>query len=346
VLGWALAIAAYCLVFGGTAPVPVLKNLLFGPIEVATHGGDVYGGGIRQYVVQTLTLNAGLYAICAAGMSLELARIQSLAGPRRIALIFAVVMTVLVFAHNQPWPYVFIMAQPFIALWAPVPFDRLAPQSPGMRLAVALLGVAVAISFARNVAMLRIDNREQLKLVARAEALLPPDQVCFDGVGMLPNRREPSTLWLDATYVRKTLREGTRSEAYRIFASNPPRMIIWSYRMDAIAGVLDPLIRDSYIQVAPNLRLAGRRLRAGEPARFNVPVAGVYALYDEAGRPVQGRLAIDGVAKDGQVELPRGSRAVTLIDGPASALLLPSGTYAGRLSSGPDNPSLFEDVYN
>jgi hypothetical protein len=73
-------------------------------------------------------------------MLMELRRIAELGQRQRIALIFSVVITVLVFAHNQPWPYVFIMALPFMSLWALVPVDRLAANPKHFRLAVLVLG--------------------------------------------------------------------------------------------------------------------------------------------------------------------------------------------------------------
>ncbi|WP_189522761.1 hypothetical protein, partial [Mesorhizobium sp. M2E.F.Ca.ET.166.01.1.1] len=118
-------------------------------------------------------------------------------GRRRIALIFSVVITVLVFAHNQPWPYVFIMAQPFMSLWSLTMLDGLAARARYLRLAWIALVTAVAISFVANLLYLRIDNAAQLELVARAESLLTPDERYFDGIDMLPNRMEPTTLWLD-----------------------------------------------------------------------------------------------------------------------------------------------------
>jgi hypothetical protein len=324
----------------------VLRNLLFGPLEVATHGGDAYGGTLRQYVVQTLRLNAGLYALCFAGIAVELARVRMLDARRRIALIFTIVITALVFLHNQPWPYVFIMALPFMALWVLVPFDRLRG-TRAMQFAAAVLGIAVVLSFVRNVSYLRYDNRSQLEVVSRAESLLGPDDIYFDGIGMLPNRREPSTLWLDRAYVLKTLAEGKWSEAYRIFAATPPKLIIWTYRMDAIAPVVDPLIRDSYVQVAPNIRLPGRRLNAGQPTVFDVPVPGTYALYDELGRPAPDKLAVNGAIVREPVYLGRGRAEVkSLSNGEKPLLLLPEGRYAALIKPGADDRSLFADVYN
>jgi hypothetical protein len=228
------------------------------------------------------------------------------------------------------------MALPFMALWALWPFDALAGNSLYLRTAWAVLAVAVAASFVKNVLYLKIDNRDQLALVGRAEALLGPGESYFDGAGMLPNRPEPSTLWLDRHAILLTLREGRQSEAYRAFATSPPKLILWTYRMDNILPVVLPLIRDSYVKVAPNIRMAGVELRLGRPATFDVPVAGTYALYDFAGNRLPGR----------PLDLDRGKVRVTLLHGPVEALLLPQGSYAGRFARGPDDPDLFVGVYS
>ena len=342
-LGWALPIAAYCIAFGGGDPARIAMHLAFGPIEVATTGGDVYAN-LRVYVWQTLLRNNLLYLFCFAGLALELPRLRRMDGPRRIGLIFTLVVTLFVFSHNQPWPYVFIMALPFLALWSPGFIDRIAGRMP--LAAAALVGVAVAASFPRNGHYLHIDNYAQLELVAQAEALVGPGDVYFDGIAMLPNRSEPSLLWLDRKYVLKTLAENQASEAYKIFAAAPPKVILWSYRMDAVEPVVGPLIRQSYVAVAPNLRIAGRHLHSGTQERFVVPYAGQYQLYDGAGQPVTGQVEVDGRLLAPPFRLRTGPAAVTLRNGPAQARLLPAGSYRGLRKPGPDNPTLFAGVYD
>lgn len=345
VLGWAVPIIGYCFIFSGSHPLVIARNLFLGPTIIAGRGGADYGG-LRHFVTQTLELNAILYLFCFVGMVLALLQIRRLDEHRRIALIFSLVIAALVFTHDQPWPYVFIMAQPFVALWVMEPFDRLAGKSLHVRLAWVVLGIGVAVSFVRNLAELRIDNRDQLELVARAESMVGPDEVYFDGIGMLPNRREPSTLWIDRHYVIKTLAEKQNSNAYRILAETPPKLIIWSYRMDEIEPVVGPLIRQSYVQVAPNIRLAGARLRRGGATNFTAPVAGAYALYDLAGMPVRAGAMINGEATTSPITLERGLVTVAFDTGPADALLLPQGSYAGKFKPGGDMEDLFAGVYD
>ena len=342
-LGWSLPIAAYCFIFGGGDPARVALHLAFGPVEVATTGGDVYAN-LRVYVWQTLLRNNLLYLFCFAGLLLELPRLRAMDGRRRIALIFTLVVTAFVFAHNQPWPYVFIMALPFLALWCPIFLDRVAGRIP--LAAGALVAVAVASSFLRNGQYLHIDNHDQLQLVARAEAVVGPRDVYFDGVAMLPNRSEPSLLWLDRKYVLKTLQEKQESEAYKIFAVSPPKVVLWSYRMEAIEPVVGSLIRRSYVAVAPNLRIAGRHLRSGRQETFAVPIAGQYQLYNSVGQPVAGQVEVDGRLLTPPVRLAAKPTTLTLRGSPVEALLLPLGSYEGVFGPGRDNPSLFAGVYD
>jgi hypothetical protein len=343
-LGWLLPIVVYCFAFGGTDPLPVAESIVTGPMDVATRGGREYGG-LRRFVLQFLMRNLGLCAFCFAGMILSLARFRQLPQNSRVALVFSIVVTVLVLAHDQPWPYVFIMALPFMALWALVPLDRLANNHQYLRLAWAALVVFVAISYVNNIRYFRFENDKQLELVARAEAMLEPDEVYFDAIAMLPNRREPSDLWLDRMNVQRTLRDGEKSQAYRILTESPPKLIIWSYRLRDVYPVIAPAVSDSYVGVAPNIRLAGRPLRLGEPVTFDVPVAGTYRLYDTTGQRVQGLIEIDGTVHDSRLELTRGRTRPILQSGPAKALLVLEGPYAGLFAPGPDDP-LFVGVYD
>lgn len=345
VLGWVMPIVAYCFIFGGDNPLAIAQNLVFGPVEVATLGGAQYGG-LRHFVLQTLLRNPVLYAFCFAGMALSLLQFGKLDERRRIALVFSLVIAVLVFTHDQPWPYVFIMALPFMSLWSLVLLDRLATSPQRLRLAWAALLTTMAISFVSNLNYLRIGNAAQLELVSRAEALLGPDEIYFDGIGMLPNRAEPSTLWIDQYHRFKTVREGKNSEAYRIFAKSPPKLIIWSYRMDNIAAVVGGLVQNSYVRIAPNIRMAGRRLNRDEPARFDVPFAGRYRLYGAAGEELQCRIESGGTVLEPPFALATGSVTVTLRSCQADAVLLPQGSYAGLFKAGGDNDKLFDDVYD
>lgn len=134
--------------------------------------------------------------------------------------------------------------------------------------------------------------------------------------------------------------------AYKVFASTPPKVIIWSYRMDAINSVVGPLIDESYVSVAPNVRMAGRKLHLGDTTQFKVPISGSYALYSPTGKRVPGRIEVDGRSRGFPVQLERGVNSIRLVEGTAGALLLPKGDYDGKIRPGSDDRSLFNGVYD
>lgn len=346
--GWLLSAIAYCFIFGGSDPLHIAQSLIFGPIDVAVYGSDAYYG-IRVYVLQTLLDNTFLYLLCFSGMVIALKRWKVSNEKTRIALIFSFVITTLVFTHNQPWPYVFIMALPFISLWSLAPLDYLFVHNrmPFLKLFfLTVTTLTILSSYFINISYLKIDNVQQLELVSRAEALLKPGEKYFDGIGMLPNRLEPTTLWLDAIYVLKTIREGKKSEAWQVFTQSPPKMIIWTNRMTGIHPFIAKAIDNSYVKVAPNIRLAGRLLHIGQQEEFKVPLAGRYQLYSETGAAVSAHVKVEGITITPPITLSADRKMITLLDGPEKALLLPEGTYDGRFKDGDDVNDLFDNIYN
>lgn len=337
-VGWMLPALAYCLIFGGSDPLRIAEGLIFGPVEVAVNGSEAYDG-LRAYVLQTLVDNTVLYLLCFSGMIIAVKRFRVSPEKKRIVLIFSLVITTLVFAHSQPWPYVFIMALPFISLWSLTPLDYILTHSgrPILRLFfLTITALALLSSYFTNLSYLKIDNVQQLEIVSRAEALLKPDEKYFDGIGMLPNRLEPTTLWLDNWYVLKTLREGKGSEAWQVLTQSPPKVIY---------SVIAEAIDNSYVQVAPNIRMAGQRLHVNRQTVFKVPLTGRYQLYSETGAPVSAQINVDGIALTPPIILSAGRKTITLLNGPETALLLPEGSYTGLFKEGDDNRDLFANVY-
>jgi hypothetical protein len=92
--------------------------------------------------------------------------------------------------------------------------------------------------------------------------------------------------------------------------------------------------------------MAGRFIRQGSRATFDVPITGVYRLYDRKGRPVYGRVEVDGTTFDQPFQLARGRQTIVLRSGPEEAFLLPEGIDRENFQPGPDNPDLFAGVYS
>lgn len=122
-------------------------------------------------------------------------------------------------------------------------------------------------------------------------------------------------------------------------------MILWSYRLSNIHSVIAEVIDNSYVQVAPNIRMAGRRLRIGHQEEFKVPLAGRYQLYSETGAPVSAQMKVEGITLT-PITLSADSKTITLLNGPEKALLLPEGTYAGLFKDGDDDKNLFANIYH
>jgi len=122
--------------------------------------------------------------------------------------------------------------------------------------------------------------------------------------------------------------------------------VLWSYRLDAVEPVIGPFFEDSYVQVAPNIRMVGRRLTIGKTTSFDVKIPGVYALYGASGQPLPGEMEVDGQMLRAPFNLLPGSRTIVLRDGPRTAFLLPENSYSGLIGEGSDDEQLFDHVYD
>lgn len=313
IAGWVAAVLAYCAVMGRADALAVLRQLFIGPAELATTGGSLYEG-LERFIYQTLLRNMPFYVIFVVGLLIALFRYRALPAGTQIAAIFTLIVTALVFAHNQPWPYIFAMCLPFLALWAPILWERIVAAAPKRRkfgsIVVALL---VVMTFGRNVDYLDHPNTEQLKLVRTAEAILGPEGTYFDGIGLLPNVPDTPRRWLDAPGIArvKAAPEGLMDA----LNETPPDLIIETYRTDNLPQTFGEWIADHYVAVAPGLLVRGAELVPGAPAQLNVLETTRFAVSGGAG--AQG-LRVDGA----NVTLP---------------IALSAGTY-DVLWSGEDNP--------
>ncbi len=340
--GWAAAVLAYAIVFGGWDAAALLRWTFTGPLEVATTAQNDYGN-LRIYVSQTVQRNVILYIACFAGLISELSRLRALTPGARVHVVFTLVICLLVFTHNQPWPYVFNMALPFLAFYAVSFFVTRGTTQTRQTGILILFATALTFSLARNIQYLGHDNRQQLAVVRAAEAEVPPGGSYFDGTGMLPNRAMLPYLWLDAMGVRKTLEAGEDSALIRGLRKNPPAVIIDSYRTDALAALLQPLTGRSYVSVDHNLRVPGLKLDQGAPQDFSVLYGAMFV-----GRDAQGNL-IDKIVIDGQTRmLPTrievGDHTLQ-IDQDGPIWIVPEGLDPRLLIQGPRPADLFDGIY-
>ncbi len=254
-LGWVIAIATYGATLGGQAMPQVLELLFLGPAELALNGGSYYEG-LASYVRQTLFRNVLLYGLVAFGVLLAAKEFFVGSSAARIFFVFTALITALVFFHNQTWPYVFIMALPFLAIYgagAVVYLTRHAQKRP--MLVPGLLMIIAVLSTVRNVQYLSHDNRHQIALIQQAEGQIAIDETYFDGIGMIPSRRMEPRLWLDAQAVLQIRKEGQDSAVYQALLRSEPDLVISTYRTDNSGDAINSALKTKYGFLSPYLLL-------------------------------------------------------------------------------------------
>lgn len=342
--GWATSLVVYAAAFGGWGFPRVLRMVFTSPLAVVFHGDEPYPS-FAPFLVQTVSHNLLAYGLCAAGLLVALARWRRLGEAERLAAVVTLVITVAVFTNSQPWPYVFVMAIPFLAPWSALPVRLV----PAPRRAVALLAVLAILSasFLRNAAYLGRHNGDQRRVMERAERLLGPNDRYADGVGMLPTRPWAGELWnwdsIVIAQVRRSFAAGDLSPVQAIL-DDQPKLLILTYRLHAMAPILAPLMAGSYVPVDPNILLAGAALRGGATDFVN-RWEGEYRLYGGDGRPAEGPYRVDGREVRGAVRLGLGPHRVE--SAAAEPLfLLPAGLdLAGPLPPAEPPVNLFAGVY-
>ncbi len=323
VAGWAAAVLAYGLFFAlqGADLLALYRHVFIGPpVDNVLRGHHSYDG-LRGYVNQTAVRNVAPYVLSAFGWILLAPRALALSRPERVAWIFSGVIALLVFAHPAPWPYNFIMAIPFLALWAPVMAARWG-QSYAVRPStfLALILIALAPSLIRNLDYLDNDNRFQNATLERAESLLAPGDSYADGIGMVVTRRHAGAVvdgqavsW-DAPILAR-IRAQAEAGDYRRFEAifaGAPKIWIENYRTETLRDILLPFLRRSYVPIFPNLLISGIALKPGEEKIFENRWPGAYRLYSADGRASPSPWVADSRVGRGPLVLGRGARRIRL----------------------------------
>jgi hypothetical protein len=347
VLGWSVALLAYSVVLGGEQADQVLRHLFLGPKQLALEGSDYYTG-MHVYILRMVQHNVLPGLICCLGLTLALLRVCGDAAERRVAAIFSLTITILVFSHSQPWPYVFIMVAPFLALWAPGALQAMADKMTTARPMVVLLILGAVLSLARNVYYLGHDNRQQLRVLAQAESILLPGEVYLDGIGMLAQRPDAGRAWWDLPAISSLQTRhaaGERDPLDHVFAAQP-KVVILSYRTASLGPVLAPYIEGSYVRIQPNLMVAGTVIQAGETKEFTARWGGNYHLYGLDGALLSLTFTLDDTPARDVVPVALGPHRLTLPPNAPPAVLLPADVdVAFRFPPAPDR-QLFAQVYH
>ncbi len=347
VLGWSVALLAYSVILGGDDAIHVIRHLFLGPKQLALEGGSYYTG-MHVYILRMLQHNVLPLLICGLGLVVALWGLREDTEQRRIAAIFPVIITILVFNHSQPWPYVFIMVVPFLALWAPDALSAVAAKSTSTRPVVIILMVGAGLSLARNAYYLGHDNREQRAVLRQAEDILLPGETYLDGIGMLAQRPDAGRAWWDQPAIaalHARFAAGERNVLDHVFAAQP-KVVILSYRTASLGRLLAGYVEDSYVRIAPNLMVAGTVMAPGATTDFAARWPGNYHLYGCDGVPLSSTFIMDGVPVRDVVPVTLGRHRLTVSPDAPCALLLPAGVSLDfQFPPDPDR-RLFADVYN
>ncbi|HEY3349497.1 MAG TPA: hypothetical protein VGM13_06975 [Thermoanaerobaculia bacterium] len=349
--GVAATLLAYAAWFDLRNPFRVLSMVFLSPLKYAPLNANPHYVGIRGlYVTQTLARNPVPYALAAAGVVLVLLRFRSAAWRVRLAAVMAFAVALLVFRHDQPWPYVFVMALPFLAVIAPEALARLeerAPRrGPWIRLGVCAL---LMWQLPRNLAYLGHGNWVQNEVVAQAERLLAPEDRYFDGIGMIPTRGLAEAVSWEALVlegVRAELARGDDRSIRRILESRP-KVWILNYRIHALREFLPRLLDPSYVRVQPDLLLTGAFLPGAGSVTFVNRWPGRYGLFRPDGAPGGGAWTVDGHEAPRDGFLPAGRFEIGFPPSTGPGYLLPAGTtLPGPLPVTGPLSDLFGGVYD
>jgi hypothetical protein len=317
----------------------VFSSIFFDPNVRAIAFTKIYD--IRaQFWTQTLIRNPFFYGLTAAGL-LILGKRWLVREDDDVVLPYAAAMFALALWHKQPWPYFFAMIVPTFFVLQAFTLDELQarPSSPNRRRAfiVALIAFGLLLPLSRVPIGLARDGGFHRAMFEAGEQLLGPGETYLDGTGMLFRRAQahPEFNWLDASAVTR-LQHLSDSELRKIAAeleANPPKLVIWNYRMAALPPLLEVWMLTHY---AP---MYGDILYYAPVARgrgFTIAFDGRYRIGNAA-------VVIDGAPASGEIVLHRGMHSFGSGAPLRLRLIPPAAIQADMRYAAPQN--LFADAY-
>ncbi len=351
----ALPLAVYWLVFGLVAGF----GAVFGRVAVSPQSiafSALYD--VRDYWWQTLSRNPWFYGLsalallvvvlrCAVVLRTEVRATKNGEGwPLFTTALYASVLTAECVWNEQPWPYFFVLLLPTLTVL------QMAALDVTLRLPVTLSPPVARLSYAASFAALLLlgcawplqrvpivlerDPSFQRRTLLAAYELLGDEGTYFGGTQLLYDRRHvPGTSWLD----KRRLAQVTADPelALEPLRKEPPRILVYSYRLRALPEVVRTWFSERYHNVAGNLFARVLTLEPGQSSLV-VPYTADYKL-------LEGALSIDGQHHElGQVlRLSRGTSAVTVEQ--ATRLVVWSRGAAFESYVGTEPAALFDNVY-
>lgn len=349
--GWLAPIVAYAIYFGGTGWWHVVYMIFMGPRLVLA--GSAAFTGLGMFIQQTLIRNIIPYALAAAGLIFTLIKWKKTDFPVRFLLISTIIITILIFHHDQPWPYVFVWPQAFLAFWFIPLAEEIADRGwLTQDKAVLAMAVLAALSLPRQIRYLNLTNHRQIAVMTEAERLLEPQSTYFDGTGMIVDRdiagKYPWWWWDIPTMarIRQALHAGDATPLLGIVNDHPKLWII-NYRIFNMSDLVRRMVAGGYVRISPNILLTGTEVKPGAATtRFACYWGGPYQVFDAHGRPVLASVSVDNTAPATVVHIPPGLHEIKIQPANKARFLLPEGTLTpGPLAPKGPVPALFADVY-
>lgn len=348
--GWLAAFLAYAVWYGGGLWRQVVTKVLQGPRYIFS--GTAAYSGLGDFVLQTLERNVVPYSLCIAGLAISIWRWRRSGFAERFAAIATISIASFIFTHNQPWPYIFVWAQVFLALWVIPLYEALASMRYSSRsIALSIFLILAALSLPRQIRYFDHSNHTQLLVMVEAERLIEPESRYFDGIGMVVSRRiagpYPWWSWEVPNLLRMVaaLKNGDDSLPRAIVADHPKLWII-NYRLNPVAGLVNRMIAGGYVRISSNILLTGIQCDSGiRDIEFTCRWPGRYQLFDSQGRMIPEMVSVDGAPPSIVVEVGPGVHRLTRSD-QGQRFLLPFGTkISGSLPAQGPAQDLYAEVY-
>lgn len=320
--GFLITFLFYVLLLNPTDPLVVVSAIFKQPMDVALNA-DNYYSSLAEYKVRSFYRNPISYLIAALAIICGFIKWRSISQPIRCVLVALTIMLLLIYHHNQPWPYVFVMFMPLLGLMAVYPFyqrfilttESSASSENGTYIpfVLAVLTLMLSAGFFRNVEYLQNDNMHQKELISIAEKQLLPNETYLDGAGMLVSRdRTAPHIGLDAmtsARVKADLDKGETKYLDQLWAENP-KIILLNYRtlnlLDLMRGQVDQL----YVALHPNIMVAGKCSESGDPIQYSNAWAGEYQIYTAGGVLHQDAPIVNEVPVAQKFRLQRGAFSI------------------------------------
>lgn len=309
--GTIISVFIYCLWFDATDPVRILQIMFFGPIDIATSPPEYYIN-LSSYILQTLNRNNLGYGLCMAAILIAIANFSSQTKNERFILIFCICMAILVFNHNQPWPYVFLMVIPLLTCLI-FEFKNVLPTEKHTVVFTTLTIFTLLLTLPRNIEYLRKWNTEQLAIIKRTESMLTESETYSDGIGMIVTRKKSAPqIGMDRmtiTRMNAQISSGNYSSINEIFNDNP-KLWIGNYRTKSLPRPIKNMINESYINIGNNIKIAGSCFYTNSKKVFINRWKGTYNIYSHTGTPINTNIIVNNENQQQPLRLNTGKHTL------------------------------------